>query len=221
MRALLAQTSDLDMTDPSQLIWFLYWTEAMISLLLETDGLGVDWVLQLDLNIFSYENTAQDALATQVVTRIRLGAALALERLGQKANAYELYTSVWLRNSQSHRIAAEAQPAVRAPVISRIGSNRASRWLGPFGARGGRGYTCPSGPGRATAAGQICAVFELAFQASYDRFQKDPPLRMVRAEFGRVPKPMQDTFIFPWTENPDFLDTADGLVTGRNPVRGF
>lgn len=222
LEALLAQTGDLDMTDPSQLIWFLYWTEAMINLLLETDGLGVDWVLQLDLNTFSYENTTQDALATQVVTRIRLGAALALERLGQKANAYELYTSVWLRNSQSHRIAAEAQ-------AGRARTGDFTYWeqqsIALAGAVSAREVVAdiPARQGQAARRQQdrFAQLFELAFQASYDRFQKDPPLRMVRAEFGRVPKPMQDTFIFPWTEDPDFLDTADGLVTGRTLSEAF
>jgi CHAT domain-containing protein len=216
LQSLLAETADLDMSDPSQMIWFLYWTEAMITLLLEMPDSGADWVSQLDLSLFSYDNVLQDALATQIVTRIRLGAALALERLGQKANAYDLYTSVWLRNSQSHRVIAEAQ-------AGRARTGDFTYWeqqnIALAGALSAREVieNVPARQGRAAQRQQarFAQLFELAFQASYDRLQKDPPLRMVKADFGRVPEPMQDTFVFPWKKNEEFLDTADGLVTGQ------
>jgi CHAT domain-containing protein len=215
MQPLLTDAADLDKSDLSQMIWFLYWTEAMISLLLEIPDGGAEWVSQLDLSLFSYDNVLQDALATQIVTRIRLGAALALERQGETARAHELYTSVWLRNSQSHRIVAEAQ-AGRA----RTGDFEA--WtlqnVALSGALSAREVieNVPARQGRAAQRQQarFAQLFELAFQSSYVQFQQDPPLRWVKADYGRVPEPMQDTFVFPWRANEEFWDTADGLVTG-------
>jgi CHAT domain-containing protein len=215
VKNLVSRAEQLDKTNPAQMIWFLHWVDVVLTYLTETSMHGHDWVAQLDMSLFDYDSFPQDALARRVVTRIRLKAALALERLGKPDQALTLYTSVWLNNVNSSRVTAEAQ-------AGRARTGTFSYWekqsIALAGAQAARHLVenVPARLGRSARQQQarFAQLFELAFEANYTQLEKDPPLRWVKAEYGRVPEPQAVTFVFPWKKSEEFFSTADGLVTG-------
>ena len=219
---ILDQVSGQDWSDLSKIVWFLHWTDVLTTVMSERPEVDPAWVHQLDMAVFDFENFTQDALATRIVTRIRLNAALAFERLGDRSRAFGLFESVRMLPQTS-----DAQKAEAIAGVARTGDYHQSvkQSLAVSGAQHARFVIeqVPSRLGKAARQQQdrLRDLFELSFETNYRRFQNDPPLHWKNGQFGRVPEPMTDVFVFPWRKSEEFFTTADGLVTGDLLAEAF